>query len=100
MSNTFYFLAISLRMISITVSMRAAIKLLGNLYPDSNFDTGALIAFSAADSIAYEDKPGKPSPGYLLNTEWSKTFSIREDGKIIDHYILVPFRHKKSADFY
>ena len=32
----------------------------------------------------YFIKETKPSPGYLLNTEWSKTFSIREDGKIID----------------
>ena len=45
------------------------------------------IAASAADALPYGTylvKETKPSPGYLLNTQWSKTFSIRENGKIID----------------
>lgn len=55
----------------------------------------ALIIATNSDGLAGTDahalpygtyliKETKPSPGYLLNTEWSKTFSIREDGKIID----------------
>ena len=58
-------------------------------------DGVALVIATNADGFAGTDahalpygtylvKETKPSPGYLLNTEWSKTFSIREDGKIID----------------
>ena len=45
------------------------------------------IAETAADALPYGTylvKETKPSTGYLLNTEWSKTFQIRENGKIID----------------
>ena len=58
-------------------------------------DAVALVIATNSDGFAGTDahalpygtyfiKETKPSPGYLLNTEWSKTFSIREDGKIID----------------
>lgn len=33
---------------------------------------------------SYLVKETKPSQGYLLNTEWSRAFKIREDGVIID----------------
>lgn len=33
---------------------------------------------------SYLVKETKPSQGYLLNTEWSRSFKIREDGVIID----------------
>ncbi len=33
---------------------------------------------------SYLVKETKPSQGYLLNTEWSRAFTIREDGVIID----------------
>ena len=45
------------------------------------------IAESAADALpygTYSVKETKPSNGYTLNTEWEKTFEIRENGKIID----------------
>lgn len=32
----------------------------------------------------YEVKETKASKGYLLNSEWSQTFSIREDGQAVD----------------
>ena len=44
-------------------------------------------AESAKDALpygTYSVKETKPSEGYLLNTEWEKTFEIREDGQIID----------------
>ena len=44
-------------------------------------------AESAKDALpygTYSIKETKPSEGYLLNTEWEKTFEIREDGQIID----------------
>ena len=55
----------------------------------------ALVIKTNADGIAtsgdhalpygsYLVKETKPSPGYLLNTEWSRAFKIREDGVIID----------------
>ena len=58
-------------------------------------DEVALVIATNSDGFAGTDahalpygtyfiKETKPSPGYLLNNEWSKTFSIREDGKIID----------------
>jgi len=58
-------------------------------------DAVALVIATNSDGFAGTDahalpygtyfiKETKPSPGYLLNTEWSKTFSIREDEKIID----------------
>ena len=33
---------------------------------------------------SYLVKETKPSKGYLLNTEWSRAFTIREDGVIVD----------------
>ena len=45
------------------------------------------IAFAPANALPYGTyfiKETKPALGYLLNTEWSKTFSIRKDGEIID----------------
>ena len=58
-------------------------------------DAAALVIATNADGLAGTDahalpygtyfiKETKPSPGYLLNTEWQKSFQIREDGKIID----------------
>lgn len=58
-------------------------------------DAAALVITTGEDGIAqapanslpygtYFIKETKPSTGYLLNTQWSKTFSIRENGKIID----------------
>ena len=55
----------------------------------------ALVITTNADGIAtsgdhdlpygsYLVKETKPSKGYLLNTEWSRSFRIREDGVIID----------------
>ena len=55
----------------------------------------ALVITTNADGIASSDahalpygsylvKETKPSKGYLLNTEWSRAFTIREDGKIVD----------------
>ena len=55
----------------------------------------ALVITTNADGIATSDshalpygsylvKETKPSEGYLLNTEWSRAFTIREDGKIVD----------------
>ena len=55
----------------------------------------ALVITTNADGIATSDahalpygsylvKETKPSKGYLLNTEWSRAFTIREDGKIVD----------------
>ena len=55
----------------------------------------ALTIITNADGIATSDahalpygsylvKETKPSKGYLLNTEWSRAFTIREDGKIVD----------------
>ena len=55
----------------------------------------ALVITTNADGIAtsgdhdlpygsYLVKETKPSKGYLLNTEWSRAFRIREDGVIID----------------
>ena len=55
----------------------------------------ALVITTNADGIAtsgdhdlpygsYLVKETKPSKGYLLNTEWSRAFRIREDGIIID----------------
>ena len=55
----------------------------------------ALVITTNADSIAtsgdhdlpygsYLVKETKPSQGYLLNTEWSRAFTIREDGVIVD----------------
>ena len=45
------------------------------------------IATSDAHALPYGSylvKETKPSKGYLLNTEWSRAFTIREDGKIVD----------------
>ena len=42
--------------IFLIVCLSFMINLFGNLYPNSNFDTGILIAYSAAAIIAYEDK--------------------------------------------
>lgn len=55
----------------------------------------ALVITTNADGIAtsgdhdlpygsYLVKETKPSQGYLLNTEWSRAFTIREDGVIVD----------------
>ena len=55
----------------------------------------ALVITTNADGIAasgshdlpygsYLVKETKPSKGYLLNTEWSRAFRIREDGVIVD----------------
>ena len=55
----------------------------------------ALVITTNADGIAtsgdhdlpygsYLVKETKPSQGYLLNTEWSRAFRIREDGVIVD----------------
>ncbi|MBP3896850.1 MAG: VaFE repeat-containing surface-anchored protein, partial [Mogibacterium sp.] len=55
----------------------------------------ALVISTNADGIATSDahtlpygsylvKETKPSKGYLLNTEWSRAFTVREDGKIVD----------------
>ena len=55
----------------------------------------ALVITTNADGIAtsgdhdlpygsYLVKETKPSKGYLLNTEWSRAFTIREDGVIVD----------------
>ncbi len=55
----------------------------------------ALVITTNADGIATSDahalpygsylvKETKPSEGYLLNTEWSRAFTIREDGKVVD----------------
>jgi len=55
----------------------------------------ALVITTNADGIATSDahalpygsylvKETKPSKGYLLNTEWSRAFRIREDGVIVD----------------
>ena len=45
------------------------------------------IASSDAHALpygSYSVKETKPSKGYLLNTTWSKNFTIRKDGEIID----------------
>ncbi|MBR2705687.1 MAG: VaFE repeat-containing surface-anchored protein [Mogibacterium sp.] len=45
------------------------------------------IASTAARALPYGSyliKETKPSKGYLLNKEWSKTFQIRQDGMIVD----------------
>jgi hypothetical protein len=45
------------------------------------------IATSDAHALPYGSylvKETKPSKGYLLNTEWSRAFRIREDGVIVD----------------
>ena len=46
---------------------------------DGGYDFGVELPFGT-----YEVKETKASKGYLLNSEWSQTFSIREDGQAVD----------------
>ncbi len=46
---------------------------------DGSYDFACALPYGT-----YEVKETKASKGYLLNTEWSQTFSIREDGQEVD----------------
>ena len=46
---------------------------------DGGYDFGCALPYGT-----YEVKETKASKGYLLNSEWSQTFSIREDGQEVD----------------